>query len=74
VFHAGGGVKYFFATRPRGFVRGIGLRADGRIYVRSGGLELGADQRPGTGDEGRETKDERRRATWALAGGVVVRF
>jgi hypothetical protein len=35
---------------------------------------LGADHGLGAGDEGRETKDERRRATWALAGGVVLRF
>jgi opacity protein-like surface antigen len=60
VFHAGGGVKYFFATRPRGFVRGLGLRADGRVYVRSGGLEL--------------DDEKTRRPTWGLAGGLVVRF
>jgi opacity protein-like surface antigen len=60
VFHAGGGVKYFFATRPRGFVRGLGLRADGRLYVRSGGLEL--------------DDEKTRRPTWGLAGGLVVRF
>src|SRR5262245_32661980 len=65
VFHAGGGVKYFFATRPRGFVRGIGLRADGRIYVRSGGLELESSD---SSDNGRW------RPTWAVAGGLVVRF
>jgi opacity protein-like surface antigen len=74
VFHAGGGIKYFFAQRVRGFVRDIGLRADGRFYVRSGGLELGADQGQGVADGARETKEEKRRATWALAGGVVMRF
>jgi len=68
VFHAGGGVKYFFTTRPRGFVRGFGLRADGRVYVRSGGLDLSSD-------EGRRTENEGRwRPTWAVAGGLVVRF
>jgi hypothetical protein len=60
VFHAGGGLKYFFATRPRGFVRGIGVRADGRLYVRSGGLEL--------------QPEKTRRPTWGIAGGMVVRF
>jgi opacity protein-like surface antigen len=68
VVHAGGGVKYFFASRPRGLVRGVGVRADGRIYVRSGGLDLSSD-------EGRRTADEGRwRPTWALAAGLVVRF
>jgi hypothetical protein len=60
VFHAGGGIKYFFAQRSRGFVHDIGIRADGRIYVRSGGLEL--------------VEDKTRRPTWGLAGGLVVRF
>jgi hypothetical protein len=67
IYHAGGGVKYFFARRARGFVRGIGLRADGRVYLRSGRLDLNADEGGGTEDQGH-------RATWALAGGLVVRF
>jgi hypothetical protein len=60
VVHAGGGVKYFFVNRPRGLVRGIGLRADGRLYVRSGGLEV--------------DDEKTRRSTWGAAVGGVVRF
>ena len=54
MYHAGGGVKYFFVQRPRGFFRGLGLRGDGRVYVRSGGVEL---------DE-----DTTRRNQWAVCG------
>ena len=60
VFHAGGGLKYFLSSRSRGFVRDVGLRADGRVYVRSGGLEL--------------VEEKTRRPTWGVAGGLVVRF
>ena len=60
VVHAGGGIKYFFAQRSRGFVRDVGIRGDARIYVRSGGLEL--------------IEEKSRRATWGVAGGLVVRF
>jgi hypothetical protein len=60
VYHAGGGVKYFFLQRRRGFIRGLGLRTDARLYVRSGGVEL---------DE-----DKTRRNQWAVATALVVRF
>jgi hypothetical protein len=60
VYHVGGGVKYFFMQRPRGFVRGVGLRGDGRLYVRSGGVEL--------------DKDTTYRNQWAVAGSLLVRF
>ena len=60
VFHAGGGVKYFFVQRPRGFIRGLGLRGDARFYVRSGGVEL--DQ------------DTTHRNQWGLAAALLVRF
>ena len=60
VYHAGGGVKYFFLQRPRGFIRGLGLRGDARLYVRSGGVEL--DQ------------DTKRRNQWAVAASFLVRF
>jgi hypothetical protein len=60
VYHAGGGVKYFFIQRQRGFIRGLGLRGDARLYVRSGGVEL---------DE-----DTTRRNQWALAAALLVRF
>jgi opacity protein-like surface antigen len=67
VFHAGGGVKYFFMSRPKGFVRGLGVRADGRIYMRSGGLDLSADKE-------RTASTDKWSTTWALGGGLVVRF
>ena len=60
VYHAGGGVKYFFIRRPRGFIRGLGLRGDARLYVRSGGVEL--------------EEDTTRRNQWGLAGALLVRF
>jgi hypothetical protein len=53
-------VKYFFASRTRGVVRGVGVRADGRIYMRPGGLDLDEEAKLHT--------------TWAATGGVIVRF
>ena len=43
-YHAGGGVKYLFSRRPRGLVRGIGVRADARVYVREGGFDLDEEE------------------------------
>ena len=60
VYHAGGGVKYFFWQRRRGFIRGLGLRTDARLYFRDGGVEL---------DE-----DTTRRNQWAVAAALLVRF
>ena len=60
VYHAGGGVKYFFLQRRRGFIRGLGLRTDARMYFRDGGVEL---------DE-----DTTRRNQWAVAAALLVRF
>jgi hypothetical protein len=60
VYHVGGGVKYAFMERRRGLVRGLGVRADARAYVREGGVEF---------EEGTT-----RRTTWGLAGGLMVRF
>ena len=60
VYHVGGGMKYFFMQRPRGFLRGLGLRGDGRFYMRSGGVEL--DQ------------DTTRRNQWAVTAALLVRF
>ena len=57
VYHGGGGVKFFFLQRRRGFIRGLGLRTDARLYVRSGGLEL---------DE-----DRTRRNHWAVAAALL---
>ena len=42
-YHGGGGIKYLFSDRPRGLVKGLGLRADARLYFRDGGFDLGAD-------------------------------
>ncbi len=69
VYHAGAGVKIFFAgrdagagrqARKTGLISGLGFRADGRVYIRNAGFEL---------DEGVE-----RRSTWAVSGGLVLRF
>ena len=40
VYHAGGGFKYLFSSRPRGLVKGFGIRADARLYFKEGGYEL----------------------------------
>jgi hypothetical protein len=40
VYHAGGGFKYLFSEDARGLIKGLGLRADARIYFRQGGFEL----------------------------------
>jgi hypothetical protein len=40
VYHAGGGFKYLFSERAHGLIKGLGLRADARIYFRHGGFEL----------------------------------
>lgn len=60
VYHAGGGVKYLFVRRPRGLFRGLGLRADARVYIQKGGVEL---------DE-----DTDRRNRWAVGTYLIVRM
>jgi hypothetical protein len=60
VYHAGGGVKVLFRQRPRGLIRGLGLRADARLYFLTSGVEL---------DESRE-----RQTRWAVSGGALLRF
>jgi hypothetical protein len=40
IYHAGGGFKYLFSERTHGLIKGLGLRADARIYFRQGGFEL----------------------------------
>jgi hypothetical protein len=42
VYHVGGGVKYYFKSRPSGFVKAYGLRVDGRVYIRNGGFTFDA--------------------------------
>jgi hypothetical protein len=38
-YHAGGGFKYLFSERTHGLVKGLGLRADARLYFRDGGFD-----------------------------------
>lgn len=60
VYHAGGGLKYFFMTRPRGFIRGLGVRGDARLYITDVGVEL--------------VEDTTRRNRWATSAALLVRF
>jgi len=46
VYHAGGGVKHWLVLRDRGFMRGVGVRVDGRLYVLVKGIELRDRARP----------------------------
>jgi hypothetical protein len=47
VYHVGAGVKPWFARRDSGFVRGAGIRVDGRLYLLVNGIELeGSGARP----------------------------
>ncbi len=40
VYHAGGGARYYFHTRPSGALRAVGLRFDARYYFRNGGFSF----------------------------------
>lgn len=40
VFYAGGGVKHGLVSRPRGFFRGLGARADVRLNLLKGGINF----------------------------------
>jgi hypothetical protein len=40
VYHAGGGVRYFFHAPRTGFLKAYGLRVDGRYYFRNGGFSF----------------------------------
>jgi hypothetical protein len=42
--YVGGGIKYAWRQRPRGWAKAIGLRADVRLRLRSGGFDLGDDR------------------------------
>jgi hypothetical protein len=46
VYHVGGGLKHWLAIRDRGFVRGIGMRADARAYVLVKGIDFKDRPRP----------------------------
>lgn len=43
-FHVGGGVKYFVVRRSRGLLKNVGVRVDGRVSFRSGGVDLDASK------------------------------
>jgi hypothetical protein len=58
VYHAGGGLRRWLRTRDSGFIRGLGLRVDGRAYVLRNGFSL----------------DESPRSHGAISGAVVVLF
>jgi hypothetical protein len=58
VYHVGGGLKYFFRVRPKGLVKGLGVRVDGRLYIMNGGFSF----------DGRKPK------TAALGAGIVAAF
>ena len=58
VYHGGGGIRHWLRMRDRGFVRGLGLRVDGRLYVLAGGARI----------------EDRPRAHGAISGGVFVTF
>jgi hypothetical protein len=44
-YHVGGGVKYLFRVQPRRALKGMGLRADARVNVRTGGFDLEEERR-----------------------------
>ena len=41
---AGGGIKVLLSRSQRGLVRTVGLRADARLCVRRGGIEIDEDE------------------------------
>ena len=43
IYHAGGGFKYLFSQHQQGLMKGLGIRADARLYFRDGGFELGEE-------------------------------
>jgi hypothetical protein len=45
VYHAGGGVKHWLRARNDRPIRGVGLRADARMYFLVRGVSFGADPR-----------------------------
>ena len=40
LFYVGGGARRTFVTRPKGFVRGVGVRGDVRLNFLSGGITI----------------------------------
>ncbi|HXE80900.1 MAG TPA: hypothetical protein VNK41_09130 [Vicinamibacterales bacterium] len=60
VYQAGAGVKILFRQAPMSRLKGLGVRVDGRLLLRRGGVEL---------DE-----DEPLRSSGAVAGGLMLVF
>lgn len=58
VYNGGGGIKYYFARRPKGILKALGLRVDLRAYYKSGGFSF----------------DSRNTWTVSLGGGAVLAF
>jgi len=58
VYHAGGGLKYFFKPRARGFLRAFGIRAEARVLFGVGGFSF----------DGENTQ------TFSARGGAIVAF
>ena len=58
VYHAGGGLRHWLRTRRTGWLRGLGVRIDGRLYVLASGVRL----------------EDGPRAHGALSGALFVTF
>ncbi len=61
IVHAGGGLHVWLRSRPAGWLKRVGIRADGRLCVRRGGIDL-------AGGGGRA------RAYGAVSAGLAVAF
>jgi hypothetical protein len=46
VYHAGAGLRHWLRTSPAGFLRGLGVRIDGRLYVLANGAGFDESPRP----------------------------
>lgn len=46
VYHVGGGIRHWLRMRDRGFIRGAGVRLDGRAYLLVHGFALDDGPRP----------------------------
>lgn len=58
VYHGGAGVRHWLRQRDAGFIRALGLRVDGRVYVLADGARL----------------EDRPRTHGAISGGLFVTF
>ncbi len=58
VYHAGAGLRHWLQRRDAGFIRALGLRVDGRLYILADGAQL----------------EDRPRTHGAISGAVFVTF